>query len=43
MPKGVNWQSLMKKLPDTTNTVFWNNRYREYAKQVLIDLSDASS
>lgn len=41
MPKNVDLRSLMKKMPDTTNTMFWHNRYREYTKQELIDLSDS--
>lgn len=42
MPKGVDLQSLMRNLPDTTDSMFTNRKlYREYTKQELIDLSDS--
>ena len=41
MPKEVNLQTLMKILPDTTNSLFSPNqkRYKEFTKQELIDIS----
>lgn len=40
MPKGVDLQSLMRNLPDTTDSMFTDRKlYREYTKQELIDLS----
>ena len=40
MPQGVDLQSLMKRLPDTTGSMFANQRlYREFTKDELIALS----
>lgn len=40
MPEGIDLQKLMKKIPDTTGSMFApGKKYKEYTKQELIDLS----
>ena len=38
-PKEINLKKLLKNLPDTTNTMFGDGRYKEYSKEELIELS----
>lgn len=38
-PKGIDLQKLMRRLPDTTSTMYEDCRYREYTKDELIELS----
>ncbi len=38
-PKEIDLKKLLKKLPDTTNTMFGDGRYKEYSKEELIELS----
>lgn len=35
----IDLQQLMKKIPDTTSSMYVKNRYREYTKEELIELS----
>lgn len=35
----IDLQKIMKNIPDTTSTMFADNRYREYTKEELIELS----
>lgn len=37
----VNLRNVMKNMPDTTNTMFASNRYKEFTKEELIALSEA--
>lgn len=37
--KNIDLKRLLKKLPDTTNTMFKENRYKVYTKEELIELS----
>ncbi len=39
LPKGIDLQKLMRRLPDTTSTMYEDGRYREYTKDELIELS----
>lgn len=39
MPDEVNLRTLMEKLPDTTDSMFSPNRYKDFSKEELIDLS----
>ena len=39
LPEGINLQKLIRRLPDTTATMFQNKRYKEYTKDELIELS----
>lgn len=39
LPDEVDLQQLMKKIPDTTSTMFANGRYREFTKTELVQLS----
>lgn len=39
LPKEINLQRLMRNLPDTTATMYQGNRYKEYTKDELIELS----
>lgn len=41
MPKDVNLQSIMKNIPDTTDSLFSSNqcRYKEFTKEELIKMS----
>ena len=38
-PEEIDLKKLMRKLPDTTSTMFSDNRYREYTKDELIKIS----
>ena len=38
-PKEIDLKKLLIKLPDTTNTMFGDGRYKEYSKEELIELS----
>lgn len=40
LPEKIDLQKLMKILPDTTKSMFSENRYREYTKAELIKLSE---
>ncbi len=39
LPKEIDLQKLMRRLPDTTSTMYEENRYKEYTKDELIELS----
>lgn len=39
LPEGVDLQKLMRHLPDTTASMYHENRYKEYTKDELLDLS----
>jgi len=39
LPAGIDLQKVMAKIPDTTQTMFADGRYREYAKEELLRLS----
>ncbi len=39
LPEEINLQNLMKNIPDTTTTMFADNRYKEFTKEELIELS----
>ena len=39
IPESIDLQKLMRNLPDTTSTMFEDNRYKEYTKEELITLS----
>ena len=39
LPKEVDLETVMKNIPDTTNTMFWHDRYQEYSVDELIELS----
>lgn len=39
LPKEIDLQQLLKKLPDTTRSMYTDNRYREYTKAELKELS----
>ena len=39
LPKEIDLQKIMRRLPDTTSTMYENNRYKEYTKYELIELS----
>ena len=39
LPEEIDLQHLMKKLPDTTTTMFEHNRYQEFTTEELIKLS----
>lgn len=39
LPEDIDLQRLMKKIPDTTSTMFTGNRYKEFTKEELIALS----
>ena len=38
-PETIDFSKLMKKLPDTTATMYQSNRYKDYTKQELEELS----
>ena len=38
-PEEIDLKKLLKKLPDTTNTMFADGRYKEYSKEELVELS----
>lgn len=39
LPDGIDLQQLMKILPDTTTSMYSEDRYREYTKDELVELS----
>ncbi|MBQ9518598.1 MAG: hypothetical protein IJR59_01735 [Firmicutes bacterium] len=39
LPKEINLKKLMNDLPDTTESMFTGNRYKEYTKDELMELS----
>ena len=39
LPEEIDLQNLMANIPDTTSTMFADNRYREFTKEELIELS----
>lgn len=39
LPKEIDLQKIMRAIPDTTETMFSPNRYREYTKDELVSLS----
>ncbi len=39
LPEKVNMQKLMNAIPDTTKSMFTDERYREYTKEELVELS----
>lgn len=40
MPEKVNLQNVMKNLPDTTDTMFSPNRYKEFTKEEFAKMSN---
>lgn len=39
LPEEIDLQTIMKNIPDTTATMFADNRYREFTKEQLVKLS----
>ena len=39
LPAGIDLQKVMAKIPDTTQTMFADGRYREYTKEELLRFS----
>ena len=39
LPEEIDLQHLMKNIPDTTATMFVENRYKEFTKEELVELS----
>lgn len=39
LPEAVDLQKLMRNLPDTTASMYQENRYKEYTKEELVALS----
>lgn len=39
LPETIDFSKIMKKIPDTTATMYQPNRYKEYTKQELEELS----
>ncbi len=39
LPEEIDLQHLMKNIPDTTATMFADNRYKEFTKEELVALS----
>ncbi|MBP3329158.1 MAG: hypothetical protein J6L91_09645 [Clostridia bacterium] len=39
LPKEIDLQNLMVNIPDTTATMFADNRYKEFTKEELVKLS----
>ena len=39
MPEEIDLQHLMENIPDTTSTMFADNRYKEFTKEELVELS----
>ncbi len=39
LPEEIDLQQLMENIPDTTSTMFADNRYKEFTKEELIELS----
>ncbi len=40
LPDEIDLQQLMKKIPDTTTTMFADRRYREFTKDECVSLSE---
>lgn len=39
LPDEIDLQQLMENIPDTTSTMFADNRYQEFTKEELVELS----
>ena len=39
LPKEIDLQKLIRRIPDTTSSMYEENRYKEYTKDELIELS----
>lgn len=39
LPEEIDLQQLMKRIPDTTTTMYAERRYKEFTKEELIELS----
>ena len=39
LPEEIDLQRIMKNMPDTTATMFVENRYKEFTKEELVELS----
>ncbi len=39
LPDEIDLETVMRNIPNTTDTMFQDNRYREYTKDELIELS----
>lgn len=39
LPKEIDLQQLIKKIPDTASTMYADGRYKEFTKEELIELS----
>ncbi len=39
LPEEIDLQRIMKNIPDTTATMFAKNRYKEFTKEELVELS----
>lgn len=39
LPKEIDLQRVMANIPDTTNTIFYEDRYKDYTKEELIEIS----
>lgn len=39
LPEEIELQQLMENIPDTTSTMFADNRYKEFTKEELVELS----
>ena len=39
LPEEIDLQQLMENIPDTTSTMFADNRYKEFSKEELVKLS----
>ena len=39
LPEEIDLQQLMENIPDTTSTMFAGNRYKEFTKEELIEIS----
>lgn len=39
LPEEIDFQQLMENIPDTTSTMFADDRYKEFTKEELVELS----
>ena len=39
MPREIDLKKAMKNIPDTTDSIFSENRYKEYTMDELIEIS----
>ena len=39
LSKEIDLQRVMANIPDTTNTIFYEDRYKDYTKEELIEIS----